>query len=61
VLGYTGSDIIAEACTHIPVARSTVGSDGLIADTVIRHQIADALGTLASQVRKQAQPSGHFG
>jgi NAD(P)H-dependent FMN reductase len=61
VLGYTGSDIIEKACSHIPVARSAVGSDGLIADKVIRQQIADALATLASQVRKRLQPSGHLG
>jgi NAD(P)H-dependent FMN reductase len=61
VLGYTGSDIVEEACAHIPVARSAVGSDGLIADKVIRRQIADALGTLASQVGKRIQPSGQRG
>jgi NAD(P)H-dependent FMN reductase len=61
VLGYTGSDIIEKACTHIPVPRSAVGSDELIADMVLRQQIADALGTLASHVRNRAQPSGHLG
>ena len=61
VLGYTGSDIVEEACAHIPVARSAVGSDRLIADKVIRRQIADALGTLASQVGKRIQPSGQRG
>jgi chromate reductase, NAD(P)H dehydrogenase (quinone) len=57
VLGYTGSDIIEEACAHLPVARSAVGSDGLIADGVIRQQIVDALGTLASHVRKRIEHS----
>lgn len=58
VLGYTGSDIVEEACTHIPVARSALGSDGLIADKVIRGEITDALGTLAAHVGKRVQPSG---
>jgi len=61
VLGYTGSDIVEEACAHITVARSTVGSDGLIADKVIRQQIADVLTTLASHVGKRVQSSGQLG
>lgn len=61
VLGYTGSDIIEEACAHIPVARSAVGSDGLIADGFIRQQILDALGTLASRARKRIEHSGQLG
>jgi chromate reductase, NAD(P)H dehydrogenase (quinone) len=61
VLGYTGSDIVEEACGHVPVARSAVGSDGLIADEVIRRQIIDALGTLASQARKRIEHSGQLG
>jgi NAD(P)H-dependent FMN reductase len=61
VLGYTGSDIIEAACAHIPVARSAVGSDGLVADRVIRQQIVDALETLAAHVRKRVQHSGQLG
>jgi chromate reductase len=61
VLGYTGSDIVEEACVHIPVARSAIGSDGLIADMDIRRQIADALRALASQAEKRVQPSGQLG
>ena len=56
VLGYTGSNIVEEACMHIPVARSDIGSDGLIADDVVRQQIADVLGTLASQLEGRVRP-----
>ena len=61
VLGYTGSAIVEEACAHIPVARSAVGSDGLMADEVICRQIADVLRTLASGFGKHVQPSGQLG
>ena len=61
VLGYTGSAIVEQACAHIPVARSAVGADGLIADEVIRRQIADVLRTLASEVGNRVQPSGQLG
>jgi NAD(P)H-dependent FMN reductase len=56
VLGYTGSDIVEEACTHIPVARSAIGSDGLIADAVVRQQIADVMSTLASELQGRLEP-----
>jgi NAD(P)H-dependent FMN reductase len=61
VLGYTGSAIVEEACAHIPVARSAVGSDGLIGDEVIRRQIAAVLRTLASEVGNRVQSSGQLG
>lgn len=61
VLGYTGSDIVEEACAHIPVARSALGSDGLIADEVIRHQIADALRALTSHAERRVRLSGQLG
>jgi chromate reductase, NAD(P)H dehydrogenase (quinone) len=57
VLGYTGSTIIEAACGHIPIARSVIGADGLIADGVIRKEIADLLGILASELGKPVQPS----
>jgi NAD(P)H-dependent FMN reductase len=61
VLEYTGSDIVDEACVHIPVARSAIGSDGLIVDGVIRRQITDALRTLASHPGRWAQTSSQLG
>ncbi|HEX3565668.1 MAG TPA: NADPH-dependent FMN reductase [Acidimicrobiales bacterium] len=61
VLGYTGSDIVEQACAHIPVARSAIGSDGLIADQVIRREIAEVLRTLVFEVGNRVQPSGQLG
>jgi chromate reductase, NAD(P)H dehydrogenase (quinone) len=56
VLGYTGSDIVEGACAHIPVARSAVGSDGLIVDGTVRKEIRNALGALSSHLGEQAEP-----
>jgi chromate reductase len=47
VLGYLSVDLAVDACVHIPVARSVVGEDGLIADSGIRTRIAAVLKTLA--------------
>jgi chromate reductase len=47
VLRYTGADIVEAACARIPVARSAVGPDGLIADPEIRERIAGVLTALA--------------
>ena len=47
-LGYTGSNLVANACRRIPVSRDDVGDDGLIADPVVREQVADALRSLAA-------------
>jgi chromate reductase len=58
VLTYTGADIVEGACAHIPVARSSVGPDGMIVDAAIREQIADVLGVLSSYLGEVAQPSG---
>ena len=61
VLGYTGTDIVEDACAHIPVARSSVGADGLIVDAGIRKQIADVVGILSSHVDEVARPPGRPG
>jgi NAD(P)H-dependent FMN reductase len=47
VLGYLATEIVEDACVHIPVSRQAVGEDGLIADPQLRARIADALTTLA--------------
>jgi NAD(P)H-dependent FMN reductase len=46
VLGYVGAEIVEEACVRIPVARSAVGSDGLIADPAIRERAVEVLRAL---------------
>jgi NAD(P)H-dependent FMN reductase len=47
VLGYLATEIVEDACVHIPVPRQAVGEDGLIADPQLCARIADALTTLA--------------
>ncbi|HEY5957606.1 MAG TPA: NADPH-dependent FMN reductase [Polyangiaceae bacterium] len=46
VLGYANADIIEAACLNVPVPRSAIGEDGLIADPRIRDVIARGLGSL---------------
>ncbi len=50
VLGYTGADIVEAACVHIPVVRSAIGTDGLIADPAISERATGALTALAESV-----------
>jgi NAD(P)H-dependent FMN reductase len=47
VLGYTGADVVEQACARIPVDRGMVGEDGLIADPAVREQLGEVLGLLA--------------
>jgi len=57
VLSYTGTDIVEAACAHIPVARSAVGADGLVADPSVRARLSAVLATLAEHVasRRRAE------
>ena len=48
VLGYAGADIVEDACARIPVERSAVGGDGIIADAEVRAAIAAAVARLAA-------------
>jgi hypothetical protein len=50
VLGYLSVDLVGASCLHIPVARSAVGEDGLIADAEIRTQLIAVLTSLAHHV-----------
>jgi NAD(P)H-dependent FMN reductase len=54
VLGYTGSEIVEDACLRIPVARDAIGDDGLLADPAIREPLAAALRSLAEAVANGA-------
>jgi chromate reductase len=47
VLGYLSTEIVEDACVHVPVAREAVGEDGLIGDSRLRERIADVLTRLA--------------
>jgi chromate reductase len=51
VLGYLSVDIVEPACEPLPVARSHVGTDGLIEDPEIRRRLTGVLDRLASHVR----------
>ena len=53
VLGYTGAEIVEEACVRIPIARQMVGEDGLIGEPAVRSGIAEALGALVAHVRSR--------
>jgi chromate reductase len=54
VLGYTGSEIVEEACLRIPVPRDAIGADGLLADPAIREPLAAALRSLGAAVASGA-------
>ena len=58
VLGYTGSDIVEAACVRIPVPRTAIGSEGLVAEPAIREQIAGVLATLARYVSDRLADEG---
>jgi chromate reductase, NAD(P)H dehydrogenase (quinone) len=47
VLGYTGSEIVEEAVTRLPLSRGDVGEDGLIAPSAAREAIVGAVAALA--------------
>ena len=50
VLGYVGAVIIEPACIRLPMARSLVGPDGLVADAGVRDRILDVLREIARHV-----------
>ena len=54
VLGYLSTEIVEEACVHVPVPRDAVGEEGLIADPQLRGRIAQALLTLAARSSRAA-------
>jgi hypothetical protein len=48
VLRYTDARLIDAACVHLPVGRSEIGPDGLVATEKTRAGIAEVLSTLAA-------------
>src|SRR3954447_4770912 len=46
VLQYTGAKVIGAACVHIPVPRTAISVDGVIADQELRAQITAAVSPL---------------
>ena len=51
VLGYTGVDLVEDACRRVVVPRSAIGDDDLITDDAIAREIGDALRALAAHCR----------
>jgi chromate reductase, NAD(P)H dehydrogenase (quinone) len=52
VLERVGADVIRDACQHIPVTRTMVGSDGLVHDQATRQRLRAVLDILTSQKRR---------
>jgi len=52
VLGYTGAEIIEDACVRIPVARQMIEADGLIRDSAVRAALAEALAAVVARIRQ---------
>jgi len=48
VLKYTGARVVENACVHIPVPRTAIGSMGLLDDSAIRGRIAAVVTALLS-------------
>lgn len=46
VVRYLSMGIVEEACVRIPLARSDVGEDGLVADPAVRERLGAALAAL---------------
>src|SRR5262245_59306201 len=56
VLGYLAVDLVAAACVRIPVARGSIGEDGLIADAKIRAGLKSVVTRLAQHARSRTRP-----
>ena len=54
VLGYTGAEIIEDACVRVPIARNLVGEDGVIRDEETRARLARAIDAIVSHLRVAA-------
>ncbi|HEX4775152.1 MAG TPA: NADPH-dependent FMN reductase [Acidimicrobiia bacterium] len=51
VLGYAGTDVVVDACAHIPVRRDVVSAEGVADDPDVRAAVRAALATLADRLR----------
>jgi NAD(P)H-dependent FMN reductase len=50
VLGYAHALVVETACAEIPIHSSSVGSDGLIGDALVRERIGAVVETLSNHV-----------
>jgi NAD(P)H-dependent FMN reductase len=55
VLRYTDAQLVDAACVHIPVSRSEVSEDGLIATLQTREALTHVLAALAAAARVEAE------
>jgi NAD(P)H-dependent FMN reductase len=51
VLGYADATIVEPACVQVPVTRSDVGPDGLVAEPAAREKLAAAVAALVTASR----------
>jgi chromate reductase len=51
VLGFTGAQIVEEACIRLPLSRNDVGDDGLITPPEAREAIVKAVTALVAATR----------
>jgi chromate reductase len=51
VLAYVSAAVVESACRSVPVARGSVGADGMLGDAAVREELADILAALADAVR----------
>jgi chromate reductase len=58
VLGYTGSEIVEEACVRIPLSREMVGPEGTIEDAEVRERLGAAIEALAAAARRRRSEAG---
>ena len=50
VLGYTGAEIVEDACLRVPIARAMVGKDGVIADAAVQARLRIAIDAIAAHL-----------
>lgn len=51
VLGYVGAAVIDAACRRVPIARGSIGLDGLVSDPDVRDHLAEIVRTVVDHVR----------
>ncbi len=55
VLGYAHASIIEAACIHLPVTANMIDADGLVAGSLARARIAEALTTLVDHAHRSGE------
>ncbi|MGI8535416.1 MAG: hypothetical protein ACR2K2_02775 [Mycobacteriales bacterium] len=50
MLGYVQTRVLPQACAHVPLDRSAVGADGLIADETTVHAVTGAIAAVLATI-----------